>query len=515
MINTRIKKLFVGLLILLFGAATYYYIDIRLNLKEKEEACFAGLTIRLADGASPDLIFQDDFENLQILVEHSLVARSQMLEVSSRLKEDKDVPLSSRDLIVLKTGTEDYLEIREELYTIANAYACAMDADATTLLKYNIDPQLRLKGAMLSLGAALTLYDNYLLGTVLFEQDSRLRKVINDPDMGFGLIANKLAEMTLAANSIENRHRIRRVITFYEEERKTLGTLDEDSDYAYLQLLIDSSPSYNYVKKIKMGDIASKKFVAFERITADMLAETTSDGFDILSGMFGNTLGLYESRKGKLHGDAEAIKNIQSVLQPLDILLEKTPFRLTDKLIPGHFGHVAIWTGTKAELIDLGVWDDLRVKPYADEVSSEEYSGSKDEHQIIEALRSGVQLSTLEHFMNIDDFAILRPIFKEGEEEALRKEAIIMAFRQLGKKYDFNFDVNTTDKIVCSELAYVSFPSMDWPTEKTLGRYSISPDNVAKLAWNNLPLELIMFYHDGELVPENEQVDKMIELMQQ
>jgi hypothetical protein len=388
-----------------------------------------------------------------------------------------------------------------------------MDAEATTLLEYNIDPQLRLKGAMLSLGAALTLYDNYLLGTVLFEQDSRLRKIINDPDMGFGLIANKLQEMTLAANSVEIRHRVRRVITFYEEEKKSFGDLDEDSDYAYLELLIDSSPSYNYAKKIRIKEIASKKFVAFERITADVIAETTDEGFDILSGLFGNTLGLYESRKGKLHGDTEAIKNIQATLQPLDILLEKTPFRLTDKLIPGHFGHVAIWTGTKAELIDIGVWDDLHVKSHADEIGSTN-PNSKDEHQIIEALRSGVRLSTLEHFMNIDDFAILRPIFNE-EEEILRKEAIIMAFRQLGKKYDFNFDVNTTDKIVCSELAYVSFPSMDWPTEKTLGRYSISPDNVAKLAWNNLPLKLVMFYHDGELVPEDIQVEKMIQLMQE
>ena len=321
--------------------------------------------------------------------------------------------------------------------------------------------------------------------------------------------------MTLAANSIESRHRIRRVIAFYEEEKASFGDLDEDSDYAYLELLIDSSPSYNYVKKIRISEIASKKFVAFERISADMFSESTDEGFDILSGLFGNTLGLYESRKGKLYGDEEALKNIQAVLQPLDILLEKTPFRLTDKLIPGHFGHVAIWTGTKAELIDLDLWDDLHIKPLAEEIGSPTNSDSKDEHQIIEALRSGVQLSTLEHFMNIDDFAILRPIFKEGNEDALTKEALIMAFRQLGKKYDFNFDVNTTDKIVCSELAYVSFPSMDWPTEKTLGRYSISPDNVAKLAWNNLPLELIMFYHDGQLVDKDKQVDKMIELMEE
>jgi hypothetical protein len=90
-----------------------------------------------------------------------------------------------------------------------------------------------------------------------------------------------------------------------------------------------------------------------------------------------------------------------------------------------------------------------------------------------------------------------------------------MAFRQLGKKYDFNFDVDTTDKIVCSELAYISFPSMDWPTEETLGRHSISPDNVAQLAWNSVPLELIMFYHDGKLVEESTQLAIMQGLMSQ
>jgi len=116
--------------------------------------------------------------------------------------------------------------------------------------------------------------------------------------------------------------------------------------------------------------------------------------------------------------------------------------------------------------------------------------------------------------MNIDDFAILRPIFGKKDNEIQQKEALLMAFRQLGKRYDFNFDVNTTDKIVCSELAYVSFPSIDWPTEKTLGRHSISPDNVAKLAWNNLPLELVLFYHDGQLVDSDEQLLKMKELMQ-
>lgn len=514
MTKSTIKKISVGLITLIILSATYTFFNIKSNQNSREIVCFESLINKLENEIPPDLIFQEDFEKLQLLVEYSLVARSEMLEVSNRLRLNKDLPLSSRDLVILKEGTEDYLDIREDLYAIANAYECGIDVEDSTLAKYSIDSKLRLKGLMLSLSAALTLYDNYFLGIVLFEQDDRLRKIINDPDMGFGLVANTLKEMTLNANSIETRHRIRKVITFYEDAKETLKTIDEDSDYAYLQLLIESSPSYNYIKKIRVKEIAASKFVAFERITTDMVSESSKNGFDMLSGLFGNTMGLFESRKGKLYGNVEAKENIMKNLKPLDILLEKTPFRLTDKFIPGHFGHVAIWTGTKAELIDMDIWDNAYVKKHANEISSNSNPTSKNEHQIIEALRSGVQLSTLDEFMNIDDFVILRPIFEDETKETLTKEALIMAFRQLGKKYDFNFDVNTTDKIVCSELAYVSFPTIDWPTEKTLGRHNISPDNVAKLAWNNLPLELIMFYHDGQLVDKNKQLIKMKELMQ-
>ena len=94
----------------------------------------------------------------------------------------------------------------------------------------------------------------------------------------------------------------------------------------------------------------AKKFQMFKHITRDVIAEMRDDGFDEVSKFFGNSVGLVESRKGKLFGNEQIKKEIQEVLQPLDIILEKTPFRLTDKLIPGHFGHVAIWVGNKKEL---------------------------------------------------------------------------------------------------------------------------------------------------------------------
>ena len=166
--------------------------------------------------------------------------------------------------------------------------------------------------------------------------------------------------------------------------------------------------------------------------------------------------------------------------------MEKTPFRLTDKLIPGHFGHVAIWVGTERELKALDLWDHEWIKPHQEKI--------RRGASVLEALRDGVQLNTLEHFMDVDDVAVLR--LTELKEN---KETMIRAFRQIGKSYDFNFDVETTDRIVCSELAYVVFTEVDWQTEKTLGRSTISPDHVAhKCLQKPEEMKLILFYHDGQ-----------------
>jgi len=113
----------------------------------------------------------------------------------------------------------------------------------------------------------------------------------------------------------------------------------------------------------------------------------------------------------------------------------------------------------------------------------------------------------------VDDLVVLRPVFDEADRQTLTRESLILAFRQVGKEYDFNFDVDTTDKIVCSELAYVSIPSIEWPTERQVGRHTISPDNVAQMARKSVPLELVLFYRDGKLVEEARQLSLMNDLL--
>jgi hypothetical protein len=60
--------------------------------------------------------------------------------------------------------------------------------------------------------------------------------------------------------------------------------------------------------------------------------------------------------------------------------------------------------------------------------------------------------------------------------------------------------VETDAKIVCSEIVYVVFHDIDWPTKKAAGRYTISPDNVASKVFDENTLQVlepILMYHDG------------------
>ena len=89
----------------------------------------------------------------------------------------------------------------------------------------------------------------------------------------------------------------------------------------------------------------------------DHFASMKDDAVHEASKLFGNTVGLVQTRHGKLHGNARVVKDLKSQMKPLDVLLERTPFRLTAQFIPGYFGHVAIWVGTPDEIKAMGLWD--------------------------------------------------------------------------------------------------------------------------------------------------------------
>jgi len=438
----------------------------------------------------------------QELIEESFVYRQKSIALAKKIKAkiSKNIPLSGADVQILNQGLVTYLKLRKRLYRYAELHECWIDSVYRNT-RSAIKPVTQLTGLMLSLSAALTLYDNYLLAISIYEEDKKLRRFLNSGDIGYKKRYAELAAVTLSYNSFNNRARVRKVMRFYEKRARKFTGNNQTDDYSYLDLLIHQSPSYKLTRKFSPFRILKNKLRFMDAMTGDTLNALNREGINIFSMIFGNTVGLIGSRHGKLFNNKPIIKIVRRQLKAGDILLEKTPFRLTDKFIPGHWGHVAIWIGSEDELKKLGIWKHPLVIKHHKEI--------RGGNSVVEALRSGVVMSPLKKFMNIDDIGILRVVANQQKNMA---NNILLALRQVGKDYDFNFDVESSDKIVCSELIYISFTSIKWPTVNTLGRYTISPDNVAVKALGDGPLELVVLVHDGKVI-ENHAKQFMASLM--
>jgi hypothetical protein len=205
-----------------------------------------------------------------------------------------------------------------------------------------------------------------------------------------------------------------------------------------------------------------------------------------VSGFIGNTAGIFRFRKGYLYNNDSIISEIKKRLKPMDIITEKTGFTLTDKMIPGYFGHIAIWLGTEEQLKENHLWEHPVIVLFQNRI--------KQGYCILETDREGTHLKTLEDFMNIDELAIAGI---KGFSDLTIDEKVMLyenALSQLGKGYDFNFDVETSDKLVCSELLYQTFGAIHWPTDSYLKRKTISPDNVLSLVlYQHSPIKLKYF----------------------
>ena len=487
--------------------------------------------------------------DFQPQIEYALVWRVRAVNTYQELS--KKSVLKASDINYLNYAANRYKKLREKLLESIAQFAPLTNENVTLVINdkspsifyqknkvrklfggksvefLQVNPhdeagQSVIKIIKLGLTFALLLYDNYLVAVAPYEEHNKLRYIINesgiDPE-----VEGYLRVVSESYTDSKKMQRLIKAIEFisqieqWESDNPNSDLVKNDPDNQYLNMMIYGSPSYAEVRNTEGNNSGSlfalSRFNIFKNKVEDRIRLISSDATNQVSKMFGNTAGIIVARRGKLDNlpIVEQSKIIEN-LQPLDILLEKAPFRLTDYLIPGYWSHVALWSGTEKDLKELEVWDELPVI-YQDAVEKFHYSGPDFQgtirlgHMVIEALRPGVQINTLQHFLNIDDLGVIR--FNELTIEN-KRSYLLNAFSQIGKSYDFNFDVESKNEIVCSELIYVSFDDLDWNTEKTMGRFTISPDNVVqKLSNNNV--EPVLLYINGTEITKNIEEDFPLE----
>jgi hypothetical protein len=155
---------------------------------------------------------------------------------------------------------------------------------------------------------------------------------------------------------------------------------------------------------------------------------------------------------------------LQSQLQEFDIVWLKSITHLTERFIPGYFGHVGVCLGNNL---------------------------------MVEAKRSGTKLSSIEEFSDGEIFLIARP--KELSETQKQKIRLMLK-SQVGKKYDFNFDSQSPDRIICSDLICLSYDFVEWQTKKRGGHFNTSPDDLVRSLLTRSDFNFELYLNQGQFV---------------
>ena len=170
------------------------------------------------------------------------------------------------------------------------------------------------------------------------------------------------------------------------------------------------------------------------------------------------------------------IKEVAPRFRPGDIILERRNWYMSNPWLPGFWPHAALYIGSPEELKEYDVLDHPDVKKYLPEYQMKTEHG--DSLKIIEAVSEGVILNTLEHSIHADYVVVLRPRLNKKQIS----EAIVRAFRNLGREYDFNFDFDDRERLVCTQTVWLSYEGMlNIPLVNVMGRRTLPAHEIAKL----------------------------------
>lgn len=168
-----------------------------------------------------------------------------------------------------------------------------------------------------------------------------------------------------------------------------------------------------------------------------------------------------------------------SELQSGDIVLEKSNSYMTNQVIPGYFTHSSIW---------LGIKNRRKYQFNPDKLLKGRQINIHD-RAMAEAITSGVRLSSLKEYTLGKIYLIIR---FDPLDENQRKAILDASLQQMKKSYDFNFDIESSDWVNCTELIYLAYDFIDWETHYYMGRYTIFPDDILRTALNDKRFKIVV-----------------------
>jgi len=437
---------------------------------------------------------------------------------------------------------ESQVAATKELITIEKAYRNTLNKARELLAGYkagnvHIEKQQDSDQIQSLLRRYCTYRDNLLRISLNYRpyQDTSLFDNQQSQDRAlFLFVAATLLRHEMSANFIEAHDdlpRVRKLLNLPEThwgipagvfdsvQRELLDTTYQDmifaAETAYLQLgrsAAKDSPLHNMIEKSQAEIAGIPEFgirASVNRALRD--AKDNATGlYHHINAFTGTVIGDFQVnqrgidhpiRPDDLHGFHQALK-------PGDILIERRNWYASNAFLPGFWPHGAMYVGTVQEMKDAGIYQLVRkaIREFADDEAATENEISQahaqhlrdildeferpkannryEHHHVIEAVSEGVILNTIEHSAGeATSVCAFRPVLLSKEQIA---KAVASAYKYLGREYDFDFDFETPNTLVCTEVLYRCYEGnrenypLQFKLSNILGTQTLPAQNIVK-----------------------------------
>src|SRR5581483_7125989 len=310
---------------------------------------------------------------------------------------------------------------------------------------------------------------------------------LNEPDENSGLGGNTLSEFKFRFLNVQ------RATEFLTKDTR-LGNLGNGEPGAQQTRQVKEDRQVILSMRLAPGPILTVKNGL--RILSQTGFETCFPVQKGLSEWMGKTK-VY--RPGQCLVSPDQAAALKQKLQPGDLLFSRHEWYMSNVGLPGFSCPAALYMGDAASRKayfddpEVRAWvrsqgvrgglEDLLKSKFKAKYSASLRSNPKGQvPRVIEAIGEGVVFSSLGRFAEADSLCALRPRLSKLEKAA----ALYRAFRYVGRPYDFNFDFQSDETLVCSELVYKAYePSktlkgLSFPLQEMMGRTVTSPNSMVE-----------------------------------
>jgi hypothetical protein len=315
--------------------------------------------------------------------------------------------------------------------------------------------------ACMLMRAARFLIDNFSKSNVVWRK-------LDEEEPRFGIPRKQFSSVYQAATRPWNVWRYYRAVEFSRDHSEAIRSFASCPDIGEVVALLE----HEHPEAIRISKRAEAKnrlrywLHSLRRRRNSTLSQMSFAIFEA-SGRTISELGNPFHRKRVAPGVVRAARKI---LQPGDAIVTRHDDAMSNLFLPGYWPHGALYIGTAEQRRELGV-----------SMTDDRWRRSGSSVRVLEARKDGVQFRSLSDTLHVDAFTILRP-----ELDAVRMaEALTRAAEHEGKYYDFEFDFNRADRLVCTEVIYRGFHmvgNLQFPLKQRAGRPTFSAEDLLDLA---------------------------------